>query len=371
MHVPHHRGRAAAPVLLRRTARSALLALAMSACARDREVVAPDDMPATRTTSATPAATVAWPTVHVLEDTAPGSILNIHPAYPPPDARYVIDYVALVRRLEAVYGDISTVDFLVVLPTKPLITHTSFVANRHISGIGSCDACSFPDAPTLKNVVQLAFYQSWEAADTVGFDPMRFFTGFQNDLLHELGHYWLMGIENFGTSYPGHYQNTLDLFNGDSTYVDPLAYAHWIVRNRTTCVSQGSPGTTTRFSDLSLYLMGLIPPAQVAPVTQHVFAPIPGNDAYNAIGPRCGEPYKFIKKRIVKISDIVALHGVRTPASSVSQKYFNVMFVVVHPAGEPAPAGFVAYAGAFADALPTTWAAATRFRSGLKIFEAP
>lgn len=371
MHVSHLRGRAAAPAFLRRTARSALLALAMSACARDREVVAPADVAATRTTPATPAATVAWPTVHLLEDTSSDPILNVHAAYPPPDARYVIDYAALARRLEAVYGDISTVDFLVVLPTRPLITHSSFVANRNISGIGGCDACSFPDAPDLKSVVQLAFYAPWAMADSVGFDPMLFFQDFENTLLHELGHYWLMTIENFGTSYYGHYLNTLDLFYGDSTFVDPLAYAHWIRRNTTTCVSQGSPGTTTRFSDLSLYLMGLIPPEQVAPVTQHVFAPIPGNDAYNAVGPRCDEPYKFIKKRTVKVSDIVALHGVRTPASGVSQTKFSVMFVVVHPAGEPVPAGFVAYAGAFADVLPTTWATATRFRSGLKIFEAP
>lgn len=351
-----------------RTGLAAGLAFALSACAGDREVVAPAGVTATATT----AATAAWPTVHLLADMPSAPIMIPHAAYPPPDQRYVLDPVALVTRLQAVYGDIGKVDFLVVMPTKPLITHTASVANRSITGIGPCPGCSLPAAPQLKSVAEMAFYADWAHADSIGFDPMLFFSGFQNSLLHELGHYWLVNITNFGTTYPGHYTNTLDLFYGDTTHVDPLAGAHWTTRaGRAQCVSFLPPSTSPRFSDVSLYLMGLIPPEQVAPVTQYKFASIPGDPAYNAAGPLCGQPYKIINKRTVTIQDIIATHGVRTPSSAVSQKNFTVMFVVVHPAGEPPPDGFVAYAGAFADVLPTTWAEATRFRSGMKIAVMP
>lgn len=351
---------------IRRAARTAITLVAMSACAGDRAVVEPGGVAVSAAASAS--ASEGWTNVHLLEETTPGSVLWVHADHPAPDERYVLNYVGLAKRLKDTYGDIGEVDFLIVLPTKPLNTNNAYVANRSIAGIGSCAACSFAAMPQVKNIIGLAFHAPWLAADTVGFDPMIYFKSFQAVLLHEVGHYWLMGLENFGNLYPGHYQNTLDLFYGDPSYVDPLAIAHWI-RNKTsdTCVGLGSAGTTTRFADLSLYLMGFIPPWDVAPVTQHEFQPIEGNNAYNAVGPICGEPYTFTGQRVITMDDIVALHGVRNPSYTESQRHFRAMFIVVHSAGEVPRAGFLKYASAFADSLPASWERATRGHSTIKV----
>jgi hypothetical protein len=351
---------------VRRAALTALILLAMPACAADRTVVQPAEVAVSETQSAS--ASVGRANVTLLDEPTPESILWSVAQQPGADPRYVINNAGLANRLQEVYGDIGEVDFLIVLPTKPLITSMSSVTNRDISGIGVCNNCTFAPMPQLKNIASMAVHEPWQIATADGFDPAVYFNGFMSSIMHELGHYWLMSIENFGNGYPGHYQNTLDLFYGDSTFADPMAVAHWIVNGSSEiCVKQGREGTTDRFSDLSLYLMGLIPPKEVAPVTQHIFRPMNVDPGYNNAGPICGQPYEFTGQRVVSIEDIIALHGARSPSHLQSQKDFRAMFIVLHPADEAPSKGFVKYASALADSLPAAWASATRGLSTIKV----
>lgn len=351
---------------VRRGALAACTLVAMAACAGDRAVVEPGGVANASTASAS--ATEGRANVYVLEETTPGSILMAVDDSASPDQRYVVNASELTAKLQSVYGDVGDLDFLIVLPNRPLSSHSALVAHRSISGIGSCNPCTNMVSPNIKHVASLSLYPTWSMRDQMGLDPMLDFNVFQTVALHELGHYWLAYVENFGTEYYGHYTNTLDLFYGDSSFADPLALAHWIVNGSSeTCVFANNGTATPRFSDLSLYLMGFIPPQDVAPITQHLFAPIPGYATYNALGPMCGQPYAFTGQRVVTIDDIIALHGVRSPSHLESQKDFRAMFVVVHPAGDVPPSGFLKYASTFADSLPASWASAMRGLSSIKI----
>jgi hypothetical protein len=147
-----------------------------------------------------------------------------------------------------------------------------------------------------------------------------------------------------------------------------MTVANWSVTDSAeTCVNAGNPGVTTRFSDFSLYLMGFIPPAAVAPVTQYQFDSIPGDYYYNLYGPQCGAAHTFTKRRRVSVDDVIALHGVRDPAAGTAPTHFRAMFVVLYVAGETPPTGFVEYAREYASALPSSWSSATRGLSTIKV----
>jgi hypothetical protein len=82
----------------------------------------------------------------------------------------------------------------------------------------------------------------------------------------------------------------------------------------------GNDWNTTRFSPIELYLMGLIPPADVAPIPVLADIEVLANDA-DGLELRA-------TRTTVTIDDIVATHGARTPASADARKDFAALFVI-------------------------------------------
>jgi hypothetical protein len=186
-------------------------------------------------------------------------------------------------------------------------------------------------------------------------------------LIHEIAHYWLVFIRGLSVGDGIHWPHNLDLFAGDSTLMDPMAYAHWVRKDgRETCVSQNA---ALRFSEVSLYLMGLLPKESVAPISEHIFETIPGDQNYNTYGPLCGDPrgYRFLSTRTISIQDLININGPRTPAYPQAQRNFRIAFVILSSQGEPAPSAYVTFIQQFRDLLPTVWGQATEGRSGMNV----
>jgi hypothetical protein len=310
------------------------------------------------------------PEVFTLEERVPGAILSVNAAYSGPDTRWQIDHDELVREWRAEYGDIAGIDVMIVLPTKPLVSHYASVANRGIRGIGGCSECRYDLAPDLKSFAILDFYAPWLQATSIGFDPDTYFSGFMHALLHEIGHYWLAYVQGLTAGDGVHWPNNLDLFSGNATLGDPMAGSHWIVEGgRESCVTVGdaTSGVVDRFSNLSLYLMGLIPASSVAPIREQLFAPKAGDDHYNLHGPYCDQPHTFTSERTITILDLIALNGTRDPSSEQAQRGFLAAIVVVAAKGEPPPPGFIDYVRSYRAALPEAWSQATRGTSTMRV----
>jgi hypothetical protein len=199
----------------------------------------------------------------------------------------------------------AQMDFLYVMAEHPsfgLYGGKSHHVSNQISGIGVDLASPMSEAPKLQATVAL---------------------GFNSDLPlnHETAHRWAVDLdESFGFG-EGHWgyagtDGVLGGFdpdslvdNGDGTYtVGSFDPAQSIL---------GAP-----FSDIELYLMGLVPPEQVAPIpVLHDVQEVASNDndltvTYNAT------------LETVTIDDIIAVQGNRNPTVEDSQKQFQAVFVV-------------------------------------------
>ncbi len=161
----------------------------------------------------------------------------------------------------------------------------------------------------------------------------------------------------------------LDLFSGDTRFIDPMAYYHWVIKNGQEACVDGS--AASKFSDLSLYIMGLLPPDQVSPVYEHVFETKPENDYYNMWGPACGEDHKFTDTRTITIQDIINTNGARNPSYEESKKDFSVKFIIVTAKGETVPSGFIDYVKIYMDALPEAWHRLTSGKSTIGDLKTP
>ena len=130
---------------------------------------------------------------------------------------------------------------------------------------------------------------------------------------------------------PGHWTNNLDLFLRYIS-VDIMGYKQWIIKNNQEyCVEENDYNSNWRFSNLTLYLMGIIGPESVRPIQVHEFEKKEGNDVYNDWGPSCQDEHKFTVSYNVSIQDIISNNGVRIPSSVQSKKDFNVGFVNIIP----------------------------------------
>ena len=178
-----------------------------------------------------------------------------------------------------------------------------------------------------------------------------------------MAHHWLSYID---LSSDVHWPYNLDLFGGDIQYGDIMANYHWILNESgETCIvsSEAEP----KFSELDLYLMGLIPEEEVSPIKIHDFEEKPGDYNYNKRGPYCGQEHNFTGTREVSIQDIISANGERVPSYQESQKDFNVAFVVIVPYGEALDEGFIDYLDLYKNEISEAWATATNNRSALSI----
>lgn len=271
-----------------------------------------------------------------------------------------IDSFKFLEQFYQIYKD--SYDFIALFPTKKLRTNSSFTINLNVAGIGAESIEINPNTKRLKSLIELNFYPIWDLDHPTDIHD----TLLKRVLIHEIGHYWsIYDLKGLGISLPGHWTNNLDLFNGDSRYVDIMGYHQWIRDDlREICVDADDKTVKHRFSDLTLYLMGLIPKEQVKPIYVHDFKERPGDFYYNTWGPRCeDDEYEFLRTRTVTIYDIIKANGKRNPSYEESQKDFRVAFVILTEHGADAPPEFIDYINKYKEALPGAWNQVTAGKS--------
>lgn len=203
-------------------------------------------------------------------------------------------------------------DFVLVVFSMP-----SFPANRYHIGVRA-DATGTGQSPNNAT----ASYGSAGRLLGVTVYPLDFlFDGAETSFSHETGHQWINFLANprlsagrphwppsnlasgvMGFSIPG------SGAGGDFAYTVEAAgpgLAH--VRSRTST----EPRT---FTDLDLYLMGLLPPSQV-------------QNAIVLDGDPCADC--MVPATTITIQDVINANGPRIPTSSASQKSFRVATIVV------------------------------------------
>lgn len=295
----------------------------------------------------------------VLEEPNAGDFLVIDQS---DTTRWAVLFDKVLNQFNETYSD-QNYDFIVMCPTKPMVSHWSMALNRHIDGIGGWSA-TYPSAPNINALIQFDLFPVWgigmPAPDSIWLNRV---------LIHEIGHYWLVFIQWPQSVATAHWRNNLDLFSGDTRYIDPMAYYHWVINNgQEACVDQNA---TSKFSDLSLYLMGLLSPDQMSPIYEHMFELKPGDDHYNIWGPACGDAHQFIETRTITIQDIINNNGIRNPSCEQSQKVFRIAFIIVTAKGEVVPSGFIDYVKKYMDALPEAWYRLTSGKSRIGYLEIP
>lgn len=286
--------------------------------------------------------------------------------FPPPGGgtRWSIIALNFLKQFYQTHGD--DYDFIVLFPTKPMDNHNSVRITVDTKGIG-VEKQGFPDSryanytKKLKSIAELNYHYVWE-------DP--WFPKQQAEvdetliqtMMHEIAHHWCCFISGWpgkgdytGATQGIHWPSNLDLFYGDTKYIDVMGYGQWIRNNgKDTCVGQ-SPTTQWKFSKLTQYLIGLIPQNEVTPISLYEPAEDPNR-------PVCGK-YQTINAYTMAIENIIESNGARIPSYADSQKNLRVAFVVLTPKGESAEQGFVDYIKLYKQALPSAWEEATGGKS--------
>jgi hypothetical protein len=283
--------------------------------------------------------------VNYLEETSAGDLLS----------PFVSD-VGLDRFYQTHADEYDAVAFI---PATYIPAHTCSHRSNSVQGINR-PILTMPTYPNLQSVLHVGMHDFYQA-------------GFHGPLIavHELAHNWgvfLLGLyADPSKEPPAHWPYHTDLFEGASGYLDPLAYYNWVLEGGSeTCTSQ-SDSFEWKFSKLTLYLMGLLPPEEVGVVKVHDFEPKPGDDVYNAWGPTCDQDHVFTGTRTVIMADFIALNGPRVPSFATSPKNFKIALVVVWPYGEPADPGFLRYVHEEKQLLSDMWFTTTGGRSRLTI----
>lgn len=266
----------------------------------------------------------------------------------------------LLEKFYFIYED--NVDFLILLATKST-GHSSFRINQKVEGIGQNFGDIYPDiTENLLSIINLNFYSIFKTYPDLQ-DSLLY-----GVLIHEIGHSWCCEIGGLGIDLPGHWTNNIDLLYGDTNYGDMMGYNHWVLNNgEKICVNINNVNRT--FSDLTLYLMGLIPADEVNPINIYDFEQYPDNELYNIWGPPCFEDPTFTDTRIVTIEDIQSNNGIREPSYKNSQKEFNYAFIYVMPFGESIDEDFLNYINLYDNALPEAWKVVTKDKSIIKNFK--
>lgn len=188
--------------------------------------------------------------------------------------------------------------------------------------------------------------------------------------MHEINHYYCCRayapVEM--TSPLSHWKSNVNLFYNDNQYFDIMdSAAIWTMQNNApTCNNSGDFSLgNKKFSDLDLYLMGIIPPDQVKPIDVYSYDPTTAD--IGGQGPLCVDDQKFTGTKKVTIQDIIDKNGVRVPDASQSQHNFKSAFVIVVPYGKELDDGFVDYVAEEKNLLPSLWYEASSHKSTMQV----
>lgn len=175
-------------------------------------------------------------------------------------------------------------------------------------------------------------------------------------ILHELSHWWLFYFKNAGMTDANfaHYKDNISTLTkeGDIVYKDPNGGGSLTPNPSISgyCLDFGSP-SKYRFTSLSLYLMGLIPPEQVIPIKQYETS-----GSWSDKGILCTE-------KTFSVQDIINIAGPRRPSYSTSQKDFSVAYILLTHKGEKPTGTDIRKMDYIANTFPVKWNEATNYKS--------
>ncbi len=319
-------------------------------------------VPIITTTSATST------TIKILQEYN-GSILTFKESFPnqflflnKKDETWKVYRPEVIKEFYANYSD--SIDFIILFSTERLYSDNSMTVIYDVKGIGlEGNIDNFVNTTKrLKSVIAMDmvdyFYMATpERKNTVN-------NVFLDVIMHEMGHHWCCYINGLGIPLPGHWTNNLDLFNGNPRYVDLMAYYQWILSSsEEICVNGNNNSVKHMFSDLTMYLMGLIPEEKVSSIKVHNFTLRPNDIYYNTWGPNCVESHNFSFTKSVTIQDIQQINGQRIPPYLTSQKNFNVAFIVLVTYNKSIDYDYVNYIQLYKNNLPEAWSNATKNNS--------
>ena len=255
-------------------------------------------------------------------------------------------------------------DFIAVLSPKPLASDWSLMVNQSGETMGP-NLSTYPStSKKLKSFVALDISAIDDVAKS-GVSVADFEQGNMRttltSLAHEIAHHWIAFIPWEGMK-SAHYSNMADLFSGSLSYSDPMGYHHWVdTAAGKVCVDNNSNSVTPKFSNLSLYLMGLVPKTSVQPIPV-----IQTSVTYPYGQPPCNEATNFVGTKTYTIDEIIALAGKdRVPAYPNTQKDFKVGYIIIVPANESLSSGSMQFATDIINQLPQFWANLTNNLSKL------
>lgn len=248
------------------------------------------------------------------------------------------DIQSIVKQFYSYYHD--DFDFLQVVFSNPSYPSNRyhFAVRNDVQGIGlqpMDNGASYGSASRLKGV-------SVYPIDT-------FFDLAESSFSHELGHQWINFLKNpsLASASPHWPPSTMaagimGMSIPDSGEGGDFPYLIEMVGPSTAHVKIW--GVTQEFSDLDLYLMGLIPPSAVAP-------------GIIIEGTGCADC--TVPATQISINDVIAANGPRVPSSENAQRTFRVGTIVVSrdrmlTDDELALLEYFAWRGESREALPYT-----------------
>lgn len=241
---------------------------------------------------------------------------------------------ALMRRFYETHG--NNYDFLVVftnfdIDTGEATAFHSRVRNQ-VTGVGLGGVgvvAEFAGAPSrLQGIIDMAAIDRYRARPLSFAPASPDFRATLNVVAHELGHQWLAAVRYqtaSGFSSP-------DLLGRDGTHWSYLLDSDASVMYGADWKSEGNgrfiagPVRQT-YSSLDLYLMGLLDPLKVPPLT------LLRNPAVDATGiPQEGDVVTA-ETETIEVAQVLAAEGPRTPDHTLSPKAFRVAFIVLTAPG--------------------------------------
>ena len=276
-------------------------------------------------------------------------------------------------------------DFLIIYTTWRLTDAAAFyqaMAND-VTGIGyehHSDptlpaTTTFDDTPgsRFKGFLHMADFHAYMAADGTPDDEAISLVFGQ-----ELGHAWLATVYFDQGMGAGPQQTLLGrdashwsfyLHTGGS----PVEGNDWTDNGDGTFTARKL--TTFQFSDLDLYLMGLVPPAMVRPffLIENPTNCVDSALANMACAAPTGHQFRAAQyrvtgtKRVITIDDVIRAEGARAPAYPNAPSHYGVSFILVKRAGEQIPEADLVNLSHVVDRSVSLWVAQTRGFASLDI----
>ncbi|MEO8028565.1 MAG: hypothetical protein ABI823_18935, partial [Bryobacteraceae bacterium] len=288
-----------------------------------------------------------------------------------------IDVVAVSQKFYELHQD--AFDYLVIyntmnIPPSPGAVAQEFTVRNDRSGYGDtpvADGPGYGSPKRLQAVLHMGYTTQYPldpnatvpARGSVGDTPLSI-------LGHEAGHLFLAFV------------SVKDPLNPTAKPMLGRGDVHWsffynseaslLEGNRLTDYSPASPqfastGTVQQYSPLDQYLMGLRA-AEEVPDTFWVADPTAGGG--NSRPPQLGVAFDGTRRN-VRVQDVIAVAGRRTPDATVAQRNYRFAFILVYPKGTPPTTDQIAQVEKYRAQFPEYYARVTGNRAtaetGLKL----